>query len=103
MPPAARRITTAATRSMCRVRELSISKTFAIVIDEAHSSQGGKTSAAMSEALGGAMDGDEEKDPEDTVMQHLLRDDTQVYKQFVENQSFKRFVRDMVYELTNQV
>jgi len=31
---------------------------FAIIIDEAHSSQGGKTSAAMSEALG---------DPEDTV------------------------------------
>ena len=27
-------------------------KTFAIVIDEAHSSQGGKTSAAMSQALG---------------------------------------------------
>jgi type I restriction enzyme R subunit len=27
---------------------------FAIVIDEAHSSQGGKTSAAMSQALGGA-------------------------------------------------
>ncbi len=33
-------------------------RTFAIVIDEAHSSQGGKTSAAMSEALA---------DPEDTV------------------------------------
>src|SRR5487761_1835947 len=33
------------------------SKTFAIVIDEAHSSQGGKTSAAMSQAL--APDGDE--------------------------------------------
>jgi type I restriction enzyme R subunit len=28
-------------------------KTFAIIIDEAHSSQGGKTSAAMSQALGG--------------------------------------------------
>jgi len=36
------------------------------------------------------------------VMQHLLKDDTQVYKQFVENESFKRFVGDMVYELTNQ-
>jgi type I restriction enzyme R subunit len=35
------------------------------------------------------------------VMQHLLRDDTQVYKQFVENESFKRFVGDMVYALTN--
>ena len=36
------------------------------------------------------------------VMQHLLKDDTQVYKMFVENESFKRFVGDMVYELTNQ-
>jgi len=35
------------------------------------------------------------------VMQGLLKDDTQVYKQFVENESFKRFVSDMVYELTN--
>jgi type I restriction enzyme, R subunit len=36
------------------------------------------------------------------VMQHLLKDDTQVYKQFVGNESFKRFVGDMVYELTSQ-
>ncbi|MGH9533798.1 MAG: type I restriction endonuclease subunit R [Terriglobales bacterium] len=36
------------------------------------------------------------------VMQHLLKDDTQVYKQFVENESFKRMVGDMVYELTNE-
>ncbi len=36
------------------------------------------------------------------VMQHLLKDDTQVYKQFVENDSFRRFVGDMVYALTNQ-
>ena len=35
------------------------------------------------------------------VMQLLLRDDTQVYKQFVENESFKRFVGDMVYAMTN--
>jgi len=35
------------------------------------------------------------------VMQHLLKDDTQVYKQFVENESFKRFVGDMVYAITN--
>jgi type I restriction enzyme, R subunit len=35
------------------------------------------------------------------VMQHLLKDDTQVYKQFVENESFKRFVGDLVYALTN--
>jgi type I restriction enzyme R subunit len=36
------------------------------------------------------------------VMQHLLKNDTQVYKQFVENESFKRFVGDMVYALTSQ-
>ncbi|MGH9487626.1 MAG: type I restriction endonuclease subunit R [Terriglobales bacterium] len=36
------------------------------------------------------------------VMQLLLKDDTQVYKQFVENESFKRFVGDMVYGLTRQ-
>ncbi len=36
------------------------------------------------------------------VMQHLLTDDTQVYKQFVENESFRRFVGDMVYLLTNE-
>ena len=35
------------------------------------------------------------------VMQHLLTDDTQVYKQFVENESFKRFAGDMVYAITN--
>ncbi len=45
-------------------------KTFAILIDEAHSSQGGKTSAAMSQALGPAGQQEEEDegpDPEDTV------------------------------------
>ena len=35
------------------------------------------------------------------AMQSLLKDDTQVYKQFVENESFKRFVTDMVYAMTN--
>ena len=35
------------------------------------------------------------------VMQILLKDDTQVYKQFVENESFKRFVGDMVFQLTS--
>src|SRR5205814_1497223 len=35
------------------------------------------------------------------VMQHLLKDDTQVYKQFVENESFRRFVGDLVYGLTS--
>jgi type I restriction enzyme R subunit len=34
------------------------------------------------------------------VMQLLLKDDTLVYKQFVENESFKRFVGDMVYAMT---
>ncbi len=43
-------------------------KTFAIVIDEAHSSQGGKTSAAMNQALGDTVaDEDAGLDPEDTV------------------------------------
>ena len=32
---------------------------------------------------------------------YLLKDDTQVYKQFVENESFRRFVADMVYMMTN--
>jgi type I restriction enzyme R subunit len=32
-------------------------------------------------------------------MQLLLKDDTQVYKQFVENESFRRFVGDMVYAI----
>ncbi|MDP1735762.1 MAG: type I restriction endonuclease [Sulfuritalea sp.] len=45
-------------------------KTFAIVIDEAHSSQGGKTSAAMSQALS---DDEEERDAEDTVNEALER------------------------------
>ena len=36
------------------------------------------------------------------VMQLLLKDDTQVYKQFVENESFRRLIGDMVYELTRR-
>ena len=48
-------------------------KTFAIVIDEAHSSQGGKTSAAMSQALGEGEAQGEEKDPEDTVNAALAK------------------------------
>ena len=35
------------------------------------------------------------------VMQSLLKEDSQVYKQFVENESFKRFVSDMVFHLTS--
>ena len=30
----------------------------------------------------------------------LLKDDTEAYKQFVENDSFKRFVSDLVFNLT---
>jgi type I site-specific restriction-modification system R (restriction) subunit len=37
------------------------------------------------------------------VMQILLKDDTQVYKQFVENESFRRFVTDMVFTLTTDL
>ena len=36
------------------------------------------------------------------VMQVLLKDDTQVYKQFVENESFRRFISDMVVELSHK-
>jgi len=51
---------------------LEATKTFAIVIDEAHSSQGGKTSAAMSQALGAtSADDDDGPDPEDTVNEAL--------------------------------
>ena len=35
------------------------------------------------------------------VMQTFLKDDTEVYKQFVENESFRRAITDMVFELTN--
>jgi len=35
------------------------------------------------------------------VMLSLLKDDTEIYKQFVQNESFKRFVTDMVFSLTN--
>ena len=42
-------------------------RTFAIIIDEAHSSQGGKTSAAMASALGKAGQVDEEETYEDQI------------------------------------
>jgi type I restriction enzyme R subunit len=35
------------------------------------------------------------------VMVSLLKDDTELYKQFVQNESFRRFVTDMVYTLTS--
>jgi type I restriction enzyme R subunit len=34
------------------------------------------------------------------IMLSLLKDDTEVYKQFVGNEQFKRFITDMVYEMT---
>lgn len=35
------------------------------------------------------------------AMQILLKEDTQMYKYFVENESFRRSVGDMVYAMTN--
>jgi type I restriction enzyme, R subunit len=35
------------------------------------------------------------------VISASLEDDTPSNKQFVENESFKRFVRDMAYAITN--
>jgi type I restriction enzyme R subunit len=37
------------------------------------------------------------------VMLTLLKDDTEAYKQFVENESFKRFVSDMVYTMSSEL
>lgn len=37
------------------------------------------------------------------VMHSLLKDATQVYKQFVQNEAFKRFVGDLVFNLTGDV
>lgn len=37
-----------------------------------------------------------------TAMQILVKDDIMIYKQFVENAAFKRFVSDMVYSMNNQ-
>ena len=42
-------------------------RTFAIVIDEAHSSQGGRTAGAMNEALAADGAGDDEESPEDQI------------------------------------
>ena len=36
------------------------------------------------------------------AMQTLLKDDTQVYKQYVENESFRRSVSDMVHAIASQ-
>ena len=35
-------------------------------------------------------------------MLELLKDDTAVYKQFVQNESFRRFVTDLVYDMTRE-
>jgi hypothetical protein len=35
-------------------------------------------------------------------MVSLLKDDTERFKQFFENESFRRFATDMVFTLTNQ-
>ena len=43
------------------------SRRFAIIIDEAHSSQGGQTSAAMSRALSEAGEAEPDETPEDTI------------------------------------
>jgi len=65
-------------------------KTFAIVIDEAHSSQGGKTSAAMSQALGvPAEDDDAGADPEDTVNAALEK--RMAARQMLRNASYFAF------------
>ena len=40
---------------------------FAIIIDEAHSSQGGRTSSAMAQALGDHEDGDDDDTFEDKI------------------------------------
>jgi type I restriction enzyme R subunit len=61
-------------------------KTFAIVIDEAHSSQGGKISAAMSQALG---DSEEGPDPEDTVNEAL--EQRMVARKMLTNASYFAF------------
>lgn len=42
-------------------------RSFAIIIDEAHSSQGGKTSSAISTALSQAGDEEEDETMEDTI------------------------------------
>lgn len=36
------------------------------------------------------------------IMLGLLKDDTEVYRQFVQNESFKRFVRDAVYQMVSE-
>ena len=37
----------------------------------------------------------------ESVIVSLLKDDTELYKQFYQNESFRRFVSDMVFNLTS--
>ena len=36
------------------------------------------------------------------VMLELLKDDTEVYKQFAQNELFRRFITDMVYQMSTE-
>jgi type I restriction enzyme, R subunit len=36
------------------------------------------------------------------VMLDLLKDDTEVYKQFAQNESFRWFITDMVYQIASE-
>jgi type I restriction enzyme R subunit len=36
------------------------------------------------------------------VMLDLLKDDTEVYKQFAQNESFRRFITDLVYQIASE-
>jgi type I restriction enzyme R subunit len=106
-------------------------KNFAILIDEAHSSQGGRTSAAVSMALGTAVAEEDEETTEDKInrlieAKKLLPnasyfaftatpknktleifgepepqpDGTELFKQFMDNESFRRWMTDTVFRLT---
>jgi len=58
----------------------------------------GRTSAAQQAAEAAGRELQQRGQP---CPQQLLKDEAQVHKQFVENESFKRFVGDMVYAITN--
>lgn len=64
-------------------------RSFAIVIDEAHSSQGGRTSAALSSALTQADDSDDEPDPEDVINQAL--EERMAARKLLKNASYFAF------------
>jgi type I restriction enzyme R subunit len=62
---------------------------FAIVIDEAHSSQGGKNTAAMGVALGDDADRDSEIDPEDRV--NAILEERMASRKLLANASYFAF------------